>query len=145
MPLWKLYHPVGAYTADDKKDLAERITRLYTGAGLPAFYVGVVFQEVAEDSFYIGGEPHGGFVRIWIDHIARTFQSDEQRDRALAAFNAALAPYVKDRGLSWEFHIDETPFPLWSIQGYRPPLPGTPDEERWRRENKPSAPVGVPA
>lgn len=26
MPLWKVYHPAGAYTAQDKKDLSERIT-----------------------------------------------------------------------------------------------------------------------
>jgi hypothetical protein len=39
---------------------------------MPKFYVGVVFQEVGEDSFFIGGEPHPRFVRIWVDHIART-------------------------------------------------------------------------
>jgi phenylpyruvate tautomerase PptA (4-oxalocrotonate tautomerase family) len=145
MPLWKFYHPVGAFTADDKKALAERITKLYTASKLPAFYVGVVFQEVAEDSFFIGGEPTSKFVRIWIDHIARTMDTKEQRDRALKAFNAAIAPYVHDRGFSWEFHIDETPFDLWSIQGFRPPLPGTEDEARWIRENKPSAPIAAGA
>jgi hypothetical protein len=35
--------------------------------------------------------------------------------------NEAIAPFVKDRGFDWEFHIDETPFDLWSVQGYRPP------------------------
>ena len=29
MPLWKVYHPAGAYTAQDKKDLSERITGMY--------------------------------------------------------------------------------------------------------------------
>ena len=143
MPLWKFYHPVAAFTADDKKGLAQNITKLYTAVGLPAFYVGVVFQEVAADSFYIGGEPTNGFVRIWIDHIARTADSAEQRERILKAFNAAIAPYIKDRGLRWEFHIDETPFDLWSIEGFRPPRQGTEDEKRWRTENAPSAPTVV--
>lgn len=44
-------------------------------------------------------------------------------------------------GLDWEFHIDETAFDLWSIQGYRPPLPDSEDEKRWRRENRPSPPT----
>lgn len=70
MPLWKIYHPVGVYSVADKKEMAERITRLYRQ--LPRFYVGVVFQEIAADSFYVGGEPTSRFVRIWVDHIARS-------------------------------------------------------------------------
>nr|WP_202090778.1 tautomerase family protein [Sphingomonas aliaeris] len=54
MPLWKVYHPVGAFAADDKRALAERIMALYS-KHMPAFYVGVIFEEVAAASFYIGG------------------------------------------------------------------------------------------
>ena len=54
MPLWKIYHPPGVYSAEDKQGLSERITALYSR--LPKFYVGVVFQEVAADSFYVGGK-----------------------------------------------------------------------------------------
>ncbi len=77
MPLWHVYHPEGAWTPDDKRSLAERITALYSR--LPKFYVGVVFQAVAKDSFFIGGEPRADFVRIWIDHIARTLPTPEIR------------------------------------------------------------------
>jgi len=28
MPLWKIYHPVDAFTAEDKQQLSERITAL---------------------------------------------------------------------------------------------------------------------
>lgn len=145
MPLWKFYHPVGSFTEQEKQQMAERITKLYQGSGLPAFYVGVVYQEIPEGSFYIGGKPTKNFVRIWIDHIARQFQSPEQVDRALGAFNAAIAPYVRDKGFDWEFHIDETPFDFWSIQGYRPPLLDTEDGARWVRENKPSPLTGTGA
>src|SRR3546814_1413071 len=79
MPLWKIYHPVDAFTADDKKGIAQALTGIY-GRVMPKFYVGVVFQEVTEDNFYIGGEPHPRFIRIWVDHIARTFQSDERSE-----------------------------------------------------------------
>ena len=140
MPLWKIYHPVGAFSAEQKKGLSEAITALYA-RGLPKFYVGVVFQEVAADSFFIGGESVDNFVRIWIDHIARTMPTTEIRAKFIEMVDAALAPYVRDRGLNWEYHIDETSYELWSIQGYRPPLPGTEDEIRWRSENRPS-PVG---
>ena len=29
MPLWKVYHPVGAYSAQDKKEFAETVTAMY--------------------------------------------------------------------------------------------------------------------
>ena len=63
MPLWKVYHPKGAYTPEDKKGIAQAITAVY-GRVMPKFYVGVVFQEVPEDDFYIGGEPHPRFFPI---------------------------------------------------------------------------------
>jgi hypothetical protein len=35
MPLWKVYHPVGAFTADDKKALAKRVTEVYAQVPIP--------------------------------------------------------------------------------------------------------------
>lgn len=136
MPLWKIYHPKGAFSPLDKKELSGRITRLYPV--LPKFYVGIVFQEVDKDSFFVGGEPADRFVRIWVDHIARTFANDEIKARWIGMVEEALAPFVRDRGLDWEYHIDETPFDLWSIQGLRPPPPNSEHEKRWIAENKPS-------
>ncbi len=43
MPLWKIYHPVNAFTPPDKQVLAERITKLYSF--IPPFYVGIIFEE----------------------------------------------------------------------------------------------------
>ncbi|MDU1695537.1 MAG: tautomerase family protein [Bradyrhizobium sp.] len=137
MPFWKIYHPVGAFTAEDKRALSERITGCYRG--LPKFYVIVVFQEVAPDSFYKGGEEASNFVRIWVDHIARSFTPDakERKAKWLSWAEAALAPYIKDRGYDWEIHIDETPFDLWQIQGIAPPPPHSDHEKLWVQENKP--------
>lgn len=137
MPLWKIYHPEGAFTVEDKKIIAERITRIYRS--LPAFYVGVVFQEVSKTSFYVGGEPADDFVRIWVDHIARQFKDEEIKGQFLATVKKVLTPFISDRGLRWEMHVDETPFSLWTIEGLRPPPPDTPAEQKWRSENRASA------
>jgi hypothetical protein len=116
--------------------LAKTITKLYN---FPAFYVGVVFIELDYDSFYRGGEPTADFVRIAVDHINLTWKAPEEASRRTKQFDEALAPMMRDRGLVWEFHVDETPRNLWSIEGYRPPLSGSEAEKRWLRENKPSA------
>src|SRR5262249_28864975 len=115
MPLWKVYHPVGAYSAEDKRALAKRITAV--NSSLPRIYVNIIFQEVPEDSFYVGGESARQFVRIHMDHIARQLTSETAKANFIAKAENAIAPFVKDRGYNWEFHIDETPFDLWIVQG----------------------------
>jgi len=142
MPLWKIYHPENAFSADQKQALSQAITGLYRR--LPKFYVGVVFQAVPADSFFVGGEPADNFVRIWVDHIARTLPSAEAKTWWIDACDKALAPYIRDRGFDWEFHIDETPFDLWSIQGLRPPPANSEAETRWISENK-ATPYDPPA
>jgi phenylpyruvate tautomerase PptA (4-oxalocrotonate tautomerase family) len=49
MPLWKVYHPVGAFTAEDKKALAQRVTEVYASIPIPKFYVVFIFEEIAEN------------------------------------------------------------------------------------------------
>jgi phenylpyruvate tautomerase PptA (4-oxalocrotonate tautomerase family) len=124
MPLWKIYHPVGAFTAGDKHALARKVTAVYPH--LPKFYVNVIFQEIPKDSFYVGDEPVDNFIRLSIEHIARTL-SDDMKPVRLKQINDAIAPFVKERGFNWEFHIDETPSTCGPLKviGHRPPTPKT--------------------
>ena len=66
-----------------------------------------------------------------MDHIARQLTSEPAKTKFIARVEDAIAAFVKDRGFDWEFHIDETPFDLWRVQGIRPPRAGTEDEKRW--------------
>lgn len=137
MPLWKIYHPADAFTPDDKDEFAEKVTDIYAKF-MPRFYVNIIFVAVAEDSFYIGGKRRNNFVRIVMEHIAREFPNEEAGNRFINKVDDTITPWVRDRSFDWEFHIDETPFTLWSVQGYFPPRFGTEDEKRWIAENRPS-------
>ena len=53
MPLWNIYHPVGAYSAQDKKEFAEKVTAMYSRIPIPKFYVVMIFEEVAAESFCV--------------------------------------------------------------------------------------------
>src|SRR5262249_60854951 len=66
MPLWHIYCPENAYSVEDKRALATRITDLYAEFGLPRFYVSVVFHELPKDSLLVGGKATNDFVRIKI-------------------------------------------------------------------------------
>ena len=138
MPLWKVYHPAGAYTAQDKKDLSERITGMYARVPIPKFYVVFIFEEIAKDSCFVGGEPNNKFIRFRVDHIARTLPGPVMREWWVRTLDELIAPFVKDRGYDWEISIDETPLDLWSLQGEIPPPFESAAEKRWVKENKAS-------
>ncbi|MGF6507744.1 tautomerase family protein [Paraburkholderia sp. 32] len=138
MPLWNVYHPVGAFSTKDKKELSEKITGLYARIPIPKFYVLVLFHAVESDSFYVGGESHDKFVRLSIDHIARTLPGPILREFWVRGVDETIAPYVKDRGFDWEISIDETPVDLWSLQGELAPPFESVAEKRWVEENRAS-------
>lgn len=138
MPLWKVYHPVGAFTAEDKKQLAQRVTEVYASIPIPKFYVVLIFEEVGQDSCYVGGEPHRKFIRFKIDQIARTVPGPILREWWIRTLDKVIAPFVKDRGYDWEVSIDETPCDLWSLQGEVPPPFESVAEKRWVKDNRAS-------
>jgi hypothetical protein len=78
-------------------------------------------------------------VRFSIDHIAYAMP-EELRELLLKFINKSIHPFVRDRGLDWEIHIDDTPRNQWTVQGMRPPDSGSAEEKRWIRENRPSKP-----
>lgn len=138
MPVWKIYAPENTFTYEQKRAIAAGVTEDYAKYGaMPRFYVVVVFEEVSSDSFFVGGESVGNFVRIVIAHIARTLPTD-LRPAALDIIESKLAPHIRDRGLDWELHIDETPIDLWRVQGLPAPEYGSEAEKKWIADNKPT-------
>ena len=136
MPLWKIHHPAGAYSSDDKKEFAEAITSIYDAIPIPKFYVVVLFEEVSADNCFVGGQSHDAFVRINIDQMARTLPGPVLREWWVHHLDEMIKPWVGDRGYDWEFTITEPPFDLWSLQGIVPPPFESHAERRWIEENK---------
>lgn len=137
MPLWQVFSPEGTYTDEDKEALSASITTMYTDfVNLPKFYVVVIFNDLPQNSIYIGGKANNNFVRIFIDHIARRVEGDDLQAVAMQLIEAKIAPWVRDRGHDWEVHVDETPPKLWRTQGLVPPPAGSDGEHLWARENR---------
>ncbi|KAI1717708.1 putative oxalocrotonate tautomerase enzyme domain-containing protein [Ditylenchus destructor] len=136
MPLHRFYVPEGLYTEDDKKKLSQSITDFYTGIGLPAFYVIVLFIPIKKDSYYVGGKANDKFVRVSIQHIARQFESHEVAKQFMDMYEGKLAPFIKDRGLDWEVAIEIVDRNLWRENGLIPPLTGSEGEKEWIRLDK---------
>lgn len=136
MPMWQIYCTQGTFTAAEKAAFAARITKLYVKfVELPRFYVSVIFHELGPHALFVGGEPAEDFVRISIDHIARKLPA-ELAASWMQALNTTVAPFITEKGLGWEVHIDETPRRYWTIQGLIPPTSGTDRERQWTAENR---------
>jgi phenylpyruvate tautomerase PptA (4-oxalocrotonate tautomerase family) len=155
MPLWQIFTPENAYTAEEKADLATKITDIYSsdftqeqlGFVLPRFYTSVIFHEIKADDFYVGGESRNQFIQIEVVHIARTVATaaakagtseEESLRRYFEKVDEVLKPYIADRGYEVEFHAEPAPFETWRIDGMVPPPPWSEDELRWGKDNRAS-------
>ncbi|MCJ1477080.1 hypothetical protein MMC13_005751 [Lambiella insularis] len=142
MPTWRIYHNPSTFTAAQKAALAADITPLYTGAGLPGFFVHVHFIAVDEDAFFVSGKPQKNYVRINIEHIAihQVKLEDDvkySRQRMCRRFDQVLEPHIAARGdIHWEYNVYETPRDLWKVDGLAPPENKTEEMKAWAREGK---------
>lgn len=142
MPLWLIFHPDGTFEDDASKEaLAADIVKIYTGVGLPAFYVVTNFIKMPAGTMLVGGKKLNKdkpFIRLAIEHIAVTLPNeDESYNKVANAVDAAMKPHIADKGYDWEFHIDETERRLWKINGMFPPAHGTEREKIWSERNWP--------
>ncbi|CAK1363530.1 hypothetical protein CB0940_04419 [Cercospora beticola] len=141
MPLWRIYAHPDTFTYDQRKGIAEAITKQY--AMLPAFYVNVIFVDVKEEGLWVGGETKKNFVRLTVEQIARQMPNPDteagrkQRTAWMDKMNETLRPYILQRPeIEWEIHIAETPRDLWRIQGIDPPPSNSEEEKAWKENNK---------
>jgi hypothetical protein len=117
MPLWRFFTHPSTYTAQDKDAISKAITSFYTrpGIDLPAFYVVVIFVPVEEGNLFVGGEARKDFVRISVEHIARTIESTEQKKGTMERFNQVCACTLAlggclTSGISYFFESDSQAF-----------------------------------
>ncbi|CCO34002.1 hypothetical protein BN14_08093 [Rhizoctonia solani AG-1 IB] len=136
MPMHRIYTASGLYSPAEKKSLASSITELYQGFGLPAFYVIVLFIDLPNDSFYIGGETNTKFARFNVQHIARSLPTKEVKLEFMQAYENILKPFTADKGLDWEVNVDEADPLVWYANGMSPPTPGSEGEKLWVKLNK---------
>lgn len=74
MPLHIFYVPPGLYSEEDKAKLAAAITDIYVHKlpnPIAAFLVVVLFIDVKEGSYFVGGKKTQQFVRVVVNHLAR--------------------------------------------------------------------------
>ncbi|KAJ3948512.1 uncharacterized protein N0V96_002767 [Colletotrichum fioriniae] len=136
MPKWVFNCNAGVFTAAEKKQIAEGMTKLYTSVGLPAFYCHTHFIELAPENMYAGGETPKALTTVSIYHIARGFDTPQVEAFFFKALDDILRPILKPKGIEWESGIYEARRELWRINGLVPPETGSEMEKKWAKENR---------
>jgi phenylpyruvate tautomerase PptA (4-oxalocrotonate tautomerase family) len=144
MPLWSFHYTAGALGISQREQLAKSITKIYTSAGMPAFYVQVRFTENPPNTAYTGGEDvssrkegRSNYAMIEIWHIARTFTSETAKRQFINATNKVLGRVLDLSEWKYEHAVVEGPRDLWRINGWTPPPTGSETEAKWFEENRP--------
>ncbi|KAH8660949.1 putative oxalocrotonate tautomerase [Tricladium varicosporioides] len=141
MPLLKFYITPGQLTSEEKQDLATTLTSRYA-KGMPAFFVNIVFHEIPDDSFFIGGLPtHGKFVRLTLEHIAINWPtSSGETHPQVKGFLDFIGDVMKEKfepkGWRWEYNVVESDKRYWRIQSIEPPPLDSEAIKVWDREQK---------
>ncbi|KAL7762822.1 hypothetical protein ACKLNR_006180 [Fusarium oxysporum f. sp. zingiberi] len=135
MPKWVFHHTAGAFSFEEKRQIAQGMTKIYSSVGLPPFYANTQFIEFDPESLFTGGEPAKNTTTVAIYHVARTFATSEIEDFFFKALDDVLRPVMKTKGIKWELAIYEGAIEHWRINGLIPPAQGSEMEKKWYAAN----------
>ncbi|GKT65240.1 metallo-beta-lactamase domain protein [Colletotrichum tofieldiae] len=139
MSLWTFSHSAGAFTAEEKRDLAQAVTKLYSNSGLPASYVNVQFISLGEHDMWYGAKPHPKFTMVSIVHVAQNVQTHPVKTQKafINAVDNILTPRMTKKGMGWEYYVIEGPQEFWKIDGIVPPPTGSEMKNLRAQHNRP--------
>ncbi|MCJ1391670.1 hypothetical protein MMC18_004535 [Xylographa bjoerkii] len=130
---------------DSEAALVANIVPLYVGAGLPGFFVNILFVAVDDESFHVSGKLNNDILHIAIEHIAihqPKFEDDVAKNRVWLCnmIDKMLKSHIAAQGhLGWEYSVYETPRDLRKMNAFMAPENGSKEMKIWQRENKPLA------
>ncbi|OQE21856.1 hypothetical protein PENSTE_c011G06806 [Penicillium steckii] len=131
MPKLVFNHAAGIFTNEEKSQIAQKMTKIYTSVGLPAFYCHTQFFELPPNSMYAGGETQTNLTTLSIYHIARGFPTKEVEYEFFQNLDDILRPILKPKNVDWELGIYEASRDLWRVNGLMAPETGSVMEKEW--------------
>lgn len=121
MPIWNFVLPASILSREEKDAMAHKITKIYTGSGLPAFYVHIFFDEYPIGGYYNGAKTPAESILLTISHVARYFASKEESLEFHKHVDTILRPILEPKGLIWEYNVLLPSQDNWRINGIVPP------------------------
>lgn len=129
MPTYTVSAPAGRLSAEVKARIAKAVTKTHSQVtGAQTFFAQVMFQEVQEGNWFIGGEPLDGR-QFFIQGQIRGGRPAEMKNKLLLGLRDALASALEvPTNTVWSYLIELPPSHMVEF-GHVLPEPG--DEAAW--------------
>ncbi len=107
MPTYTIHYSALELSAEQKHQLAQRITQVHHGVtGADAYFAQVIFQEVSKEDCYLGGSPLEQS-QLFMQGQIRAGRSSELKDRLLLALRDVLIESTGlESSLVWVYLIE---------------------------------------
>ena len=129
MPTYTVLSPAGQLSGQHKKTIAEKVTRIHsevTGALL--FFAQVVFVEIADGNWFIGGAPLQSDQIYIHGHIRGGRPAEMKRDLVIGLRDALAEGAEVPRSRVWSYIVELAPTHMVEF-GHVLPEPG--EEAAW--------------
>lgn len=138
MPTYTVHAPAGRLSAAQKEQLAKAITNTHNQfTGAQTFFAQVMFVDVAQDNWFIGGGPVGDS-QLFLHGQIRAGRSDDVKQSLLRALVDVIAEVAgESKQKIWGYLVELPPTQMVEF-GHVLPMPGSeaqwlnalPDEDR---------------
>lgn len=92
MPIFIVTVPKSPLSSTQKIQLSEEITRVHCDiTGAPSYFKQVIFNEISDGNYFVGGKPLQGTDHIWVHGIIRAGREAEIKERLLVELMKVLS------------------------------------------------------
>ena len=129
MPTYTIHAPAGQFSKEQKQTIAGKVTRTHNEVtGAPTFFAQVIFVDVADGNWFMGGAPLEA-EQIYICGHIRGGRSDEMKRKLILGLRDALAEGAGlPTGRVWSYLVE---LPSAQMVEYGHVLPDPGEEASW--------------
>ena len=135
MPTYTVLAPAGQLSSQQKKTIAEKVTRTHNEVtGAPSFFAQVVFVDIADGNWFIGGAPLQSDQIYIHGHIRGGRSAGMKRDLVVGLRDALAEGAEVPSSQVWSYIVELPPANMVEY-GHVLPEPG--EEAAWMEELPP--------
>ena len=130
MPTYIVTAPQGRLSAEQKSELGQAITKVHADmTGAPSYFAQVIFNDVAEGNYFVGGKALQGMDHVYVHGTIRAGRDTETKERMLIAFMNAVMQVAHLEEHCVQVYLSDIPARQVLEFGRILPLPG--EEAVW--------------
>lgn len=130
MPTYVVTAPKGRLSVQQKERVAADVTRVHcTVTGAPAYFAQVIFNDVPDGNYFVGGRPLQGTAHVFLHGQIRAGRDSATKEKLLLGMMNAVADACELEPHCVQVYLVDVPARQIVEYGQILPLPG--EEDAW--------------